>query len=404
MIRSLHSNRAASSLSHSQPKVALLIETSNAYARGVLRGVVSYIQERAPWSFYIMEYGRGDDPPSWLAHWDGDGIIARIESSNIANAVVSSKLPTVDVSAGRYVPSLPWVEADNWKIAQLAVNHFLERGLRHFAYCGDRRFAWSRLRGDLFSELLKAAGHQCHTFDLPTFKPDRQIARMGGWLTQLPKPLGVFACYDICGRHILATCRDAGLAVPDEVAVLGVDNDELLCELSSPQLSSVIPDTYRTGYEAAALLERMMKGENCLGEEVRIAPIGVHCRHSTDVLASDDPHVVRALRFIRDHAFENISVDDVLRAVHLSRKVLETRFKNVLNHSLHDEIIRQRIDCVKELLVNTDLKLADVASRTGFEHYEYLNVAFKRETGFTPSGYRLAQVNECGKKSGVVLG
>jgi LacI family transcriptional regulator len=390
MPRSPHTARAVCSFSRSRPKVALLIETSNAYARGLLHGVVSYIREHEPWSFYLMEQGRGDDPPSWLAHWDGDGIIARIESKRIAKAVVDSKLPTVDVSAGRYVPAIPWVETDDRAIAHLAANHFLERGFRHFAYCADTRFHWSRWRGNHFSKLLEAAGHQCQTFEPPSRQSDRQVAAIEAWLIRLPRPVGVFACYDIRGQQVLDACRNAGLAVPDEVAVLGVDNDELLCELASPHLSSVIPDTHRTGYEAAALLARMMKGER-LALEVRIAPIGVHRRQSTDVLATDDPQVVHAVQFIREHACEPINVNDVLRAVPLSRKVLETRFKTILNHTLHDEIIRVRIDRAKQLLANTDLALADIASRTGFEHAEYLSVAFKRETGLTPAVYRMDQ-------------
>jgi LacI family transcriptional regulator len=369
----------------------LLIESSNAYARGLLHGVVSYVREHEPWSFYLMEHGRGDDPPPWLAHWNGDGIIARIESERIAKAVVHSKLPAVDVSAGRHIPSIPWVETDDREIAQLAANHFLEQGFKHFAYCGDDRFNWSRWRGDHFNKSLKAAGHQCHNFVPPRRKSETQIAAIEDWLAHLPKPIGVFACYDVRGQQVLDACRNAELSVPDEIAVLGVDNDELLCELSSPHLSSVIPDTHRTGYEAAALLARMMKGERLTVVEVRIAPIGVHRRQSTDVLATDDPQVVHAVRFIRDHACEPINVADVLRAVPLSRKVLETRFKKLLNHTLHDEIIRVRVDRVKQLLVNTDLKLADIANRVGFEHPEYLSVAFKRETGFTPAAYRVDQ-------------
>ena len=375
----------------SRPKVALLIESSNAYARGLLHGVVSYIREHEPWSFYLMEQGRGDDPPPWLAHWNGDGIIARIESERIAKAVANSKLPTVDVSAGRHIPSLPWVETDDRQIAQLAADHFLEQGFRHFAFCGDDRFNWSRWRGDQFKKFLKAAGHQCHNFVPPRRKSETQIAAIEDWLTHLPKPIGVFACYDVRGQEVLDACRNAGLSVPDEIAVLGVDDDELLCELSTPHLSSVIPDTHRTGYEAAALLARMMKGERLSVVELRIAPIGVHRRQSTDVLATDDPQVVHAVRFIRDHACDPINVADVLRAVPLSRKVLETRFKKLLNHTLHDEIIRVRVDRVKQLLVNTDLALADIANRAGFEHPEYLSVAFKRETGFTPAAYRTDQ-------------
>lgn len=391
MPRSLQSAQAGRLLPRRRPKIALLIESSNAYARGLLHGVVSYVREHEPWSFYLMEQGRGDDPPPWLAHWNGDGIIARIESERIAKAVVNSKLPAVDVSAGRYIPSIPWVETDDREIAQLAANHFLEQGFRHFAYCGDDRFNWSRWRGDHFNKLLKAAGHQCHNFVPPRRKSETQIAAIEDWLTHLPKPIGVFACYDVRGQEVLDACRNAELSVPDDIAVLGVDNDELLCELSSPHLSSVIPDTHRTGYEAAALLARMMKGEHLTVVELRVAPVGVHRRQSTDVLATDDPQVVLAVRFIRDHACEPINVADVLRAVPLSRKVLETRFRKLLNHTLHDEIIRVRVDRVKQLLANTDLKLADIASRAGFEHPEYLSVAFKRETGFTPAAYRVDQ-------------
>jgi LacI family transcriptional regulator len=209
----------------------------------------------------------------------------------------------------------------------------------------------------------------------------------------LPKPLGVFACYDICGQQVLDACRSVGLAVPDEVAVLGVDNDELLCELSSPGLSSVIPDTHRTGYEAAALLARMMQGERLEAFELRITPLGVQRRLSTDVLAIDDPLVVRAVRYIRDHACAPINVQDVLRVVPLSRKGLEARFRNLLNRTVHDEILRVKLDRVKQLLADTDLKVSDIASRTGFEHTEYLSVAFKRETGSTPGRYRMQQAS-----------
>jgi|ERR1035438_953502 LacI family transcriptional regulator len=391
MPRSPQSTQAGWFLPRSRPKVALLIESSNAYARGLLHGVVSYVREHEPWSFYLMEQGRGDDPPPWLAHWNGDGIIARIESEKIAKAVVNSRLPAVDVSAGRHIPSIPWVETDDREIAQLAANHFLEQGFRHFAYCGDDRFNWSRWRGDHFNKLLKAVGHQCHNFVPPRRASETQIAAIEDWLTHLPKPIGVFACYDVRGQEVLDACRNADLSVPDEIAVLGVDDDELLCELSSPNLSSVIPDTHRTGYEAAALLARMIKGERVGVVEARIAPIGVHRRQSTDVLAIDDPHVVHAVRFIREHACEPINVADVLCAVPLSRKVLETHFKRLLNHTLHDEIIRVRIGRVKQLLVNTDLALADIASRAGFEHSEYMSVAFRRETGFTPAAYRVDQ-------------
>jgi LacI family transcriptional regulator len=208
------------------------------------------------------------------------------------------------------------------------------------------------------------------------------------WLRGLPKPVGIMASYDIRGQQVLAACRGAGLAVPDEVAVIGVDNDALLCELASPPLSSVIPNAHRAGYEAAALLDQQMAGKRVAATAHLIAPLGIAARQSTDVLAVDDREVARAVQFIREHACEGINVADVLRAVPLSRRVLEQRFQNLLGRTPREEILQVRLSRVKQLLGETDLPLYLVAERTGFEHVEYLSVVFKRETGRTPSRWR----------------
>jgi LacI family transcriptional regulator len=370
-------------------QVALLIETSNAYARGLLQGVVHYIREHQPWSFHLMEQGRGDDPPAWLKGWKGDGIIARIETPQIAAAVVRTGWPAVDLSAARLVPALPWVETDDEQIAKLAAEHLLERGFRHFAYCGEARFNWSVWREEHFARRVRAAGHDCRVF-----RPKagggaaEQIAEIGRWLQTLPKPVGIMACYDIRGQQVLDACRNAGFAVPDEVAVIGVDNDELLCELASPPLSSVIPNAHRTGYAAAARLDRLMSGKKVTPMAELIPPLGVASRQSTDALALDDREIVQAVRMIREHACEGINVADVLRAVPLSRRVLEQRFQKLLGRTPREEILQVRLGRVKQLLGETDLALYQIAERTGFEHVEYLSVVFKREMGLTPSAWR----------------
>jgi LacI family transcriptional regulator len=372
-------------------KVALLIETSNAYARGLVQGVVHYVREHGAWSFQMMEQGRGDDPPAWLQHWDGDGIIARIETPRIARAVVKTGLPTVDLSAARLVTSLPWVETDDAEIARLAAEHLLERGFKHFGYCGDARFNWSVWRGDFFADRLRRAGHDFHSYRSDPAETDLEMEnrRLTEWLRGLPKPVGIMACYDRRGQQVLDACRNAGLAVPDEVAVVGVDNDELLCELAAPPLSSVIPNTHRTGYEAAALLDRMMTGKKVAAKPHLISPLGVAARQSTDVLAIDDREIVRAVRYIREHACEGINVSDLLRAVALSRRVLEQRFQRLLGRTPHEEIMHVRLSRVQRLLAETDLPLYLIAERAGFEHVEYLSVAFKRELGKTPRQFRL---------------
>ncbi len=376
----------------SRRRVALLIESSNAYARHLLLGVVGYIREHAPWSFYLIEQGRGDDPPVWLARWKGDGIIARIESARIAAAVVKSGLPAVDVSAGRFVPSLPWVETDDRAIAALAAQHLLERGFKHLAFCGDDRFAWSRQRGEAFTSLVRQSGATLHVAPSTTDEePARATRALQRWLRSLPRPVGVFACYDIRGQQVLDACRHLGLAVPEEVAVVGVDNDELLCELADPPLSSVIPDARRAGYEAAALLDRLMQGHAPASLETRIPPLGLRARQSTDMLAIEDPHVVQALRFIREHACDPIDVADVLRVVPVSRRVLEKRFLHLLHRTPHAEIVATKLARVRSLLTETKLPIDEIARRSGFAHTEYLSVVFKRELGVSPRDYRRQQ-------------
>jgi len=374
-------------------RVALLIETSNAYARGLLDGVIGYLRQRANWSVFLPEQQRGGAPPSWLANWQGDGILARIETEAIADAVRETRLPVVDLSAARWLPGIPWVETDDRSIAQLAISHFLDRGFRNLAFCGDPSFRWSTWRQDHFVALAQAARCECNVFasiarDAHEYSWDSERRRMSQWLRALPKPVGIMACYDIKAQQLLDVCRELRISVPEQVAVIGVDNDPLVCELSDPPLSSVIPNTARAGYEAAELLDRAMAGETVSTDPVLLEPLAVAARQSTDVLAIEDAEIASALRMIRQRATENLRVSDLLRHIPISRRMLEHRFEKLLGRTPHQEILRVRIERVKELLLQTDCSLDEIAARTGFPHTEYLSVAFKRETGITPRAFR----------------
>lgn len=374
-------------------RVALLIETSNAYARGLLDGVISYLRQRANWSVYLPEQQRGGAPPTWLADWKGDGILARIETEAIAEAVRATGLPVVDLSAARWLPGIPWVETDDSRISQLAVSHFVDRGFRNLAFCGDPGFRWSVWRRDHFVHFAQQMGCGCEVYDSvarndPNYSWDSDRQRMGAWLRSLPKPIGIMACYDIKAQQLLDVCRELKIAVPEQVAVIGVDNDPLVCELSDPPLSSVVPNTALAGYEAAALLDRAMAGQQVSTEPVLLEPLAVQARQSTDVLAIDDPEIASILRMIRQRATENLRVSDLLRHVPISRRVLEHRFEKLLGRTPHQEILRVRIERVKDLLLQTDCSLDEIAKRTGFPHTEYLSVVFKRETGQTPRLFR----------------
>lgn len=374
--------------------VALLIETSNGYSRGLLEGVISYTKEQGNWSVYLTEQERGAPPPAWLETWGGDGIIARIETDSVGCQLQQCGVPIVDLSAARHVKGVPWADTEDKAISRLAVEHFIARGFRNLAYCGDAGFQWSSKRCQHFRQFAEASG--CKVFEHQSvarydraFDAVAEKRRIMVWVRQLPRPIAIMGCYDFKAQEVLDACRQLKLAVPTEVAVLGVDDDHLICELSDPTLSSVIPDTKRTGYEAASLLDRMMSGEVFTTEEPLLTqPLGIQLRESTDTVAIEDEQIAKALQYIRRKAAANIRVVDVLDSIDLSRRVFEHRFKKLVGRTPHQEIQRVRMNRVQELLRETDLTVPQIAERLGFEHSEYLGAAFKREMGISPGEYR----------------
>lgn len=376
-------------------RVAVVIEASNAYARGLLAGIHRHVREHEPWTIFLQEHGRGAPPLQPLARWQGDGVIARIETEAVARTLDTLRrrqpLAIVDVSAGRLLDGVPYVETDDAAIARLAAEHFVERDFRSFAFLGDDRFRWSDNRREAFLSAVGGRGRTVSVFDRGTTRRGQRgddDAAIERWLAGLPKPLALFACYDIRGRQALDACRRAGIAVPDEVAVLGVDDDDLLCGLSTPPLSSVIPDSRGAGRLAAVLLERLMRREPLETDEWLLPPLGIVTRQSSDVLAIDDPLVVAAVRFIRDRACTGIKVQDLVRELGSSRRILDERFVARVGHTPHEEIARQQFRRVEQLLAETDLPLATIAERCGFRHAEYMTVAFTRRHGMPPSRWR----------------
>lgn len=376
-----------------RPRVALIVETSLASGRDILRGIARYLRAHGPWSIYHEPRALEESVPPWLLEWQGDGIIARIQNRPIADAVVASGLPVVDVLG--LVPglSVPLVHVDDRAVAQLGAEHLLERGYRHFGFCAVEGANWSDARQAGFEANVREAGFDCSICRLP---PDTrgltnweaQQDLLTDWVRSLTKPVGVMVCNDPRGQLVLEAARRAGAAVPEQVAVIGVDNDEPLCEISYPPLSSIRPDHDRVGYEGAALLDRMLRGEAAPEAPVYIPPAGLVTRLSTDVLAIDDPHVATAVRFIREFACDGIGIEDVVAHVPLSRSTLQRRFRKALGHTVHDEILRVRLRRVHELLVDSELPLESVADKAGFAHRQYLGEIFKARTGYTLAQYR----------------
>jgi LacI family transcriptional regulator len=391
---------SVSAKGNNRPRVVLLFDSSHAFGRGALLGIAHYVREHGPWTIFLQE--RTDAlHAGWLRHWRGEGLIVEIENRSMAHTIHQLGLPVVALRYSATDIPFPTVRIDDAAVARLAAEHLFERGFRHFAYCGLAGAEYSALRGAAFRKHISRTNHSCQAYeDRDRFgrkpKPVRAepkpnfSAQMARWLRRLPKPVGILACNDVRGQQTLNACQAAGLMVPDEVAVLGVDNDDILCELSEPPLSSVAPNYHRMGYEAAALLDRMMRKEipAPLRQPLVIEPTGVVTRRSTEVLAIPDPHIASAVRFIREHACDGIDVRDVLRVVPLSRSALERRFSTFLHHSPKTEILRVRLKHARALLVDTDYSMALVAEKLGLKHAEYFNVIFKKQMGITPGQFR----------------
>jgi LacI family transcriptional regulator len=373
--------------------VALLVETSLAPGRDILRGIARYVREHGPWALYHEPRSLTDKLPRWLRTWRGDGIIARVQTREIADAVKATGLPAVDVLGVERDARLPLVHVDDTLISRLAAEHLLERGFHYFGFFGIAGENWSERRRDFFRHAVSVPASRMHLFELPrrlmADTPwERQEDRIAQWLAGLPKPVGVMLGSDQLGPYLLEACRRAGVAVPDEVAVVGVDNDETLCDVCNPPLSSVQPGHQVVGYKAAELLARLMRGESAPARPVFVPPQGVATRPSSDVLATSDRQVAAALRLIREHVGPELTVARVLAQVPVSRSVLQRRFRKEIGRTIHDEIINVRLNRARQLLAETELPLAEVAERTGFKHQEYLGAVFKAHTGKTPAEYR----------------
>lgn len=376
-----------------RPQVALLVETSLGSGRDILRGLARGVREFGPWALYHEPRSLEESVPHWLSLWKGDGIIARIQNEAIAEAVRATGLPTVDVLGVVDDAGFPIVHVDDAAIAHAAAEHLLERGFRYFGYFGIGGENWSERRRDALAATLRAAEVSLQIYELPRHalaKASWESVEndLAAWIRRLPKPAGVMVCSDQRGPQFLEACRRAGASVPDEVAVIGVDDDEPLCEVCNPPLSSVNPAHSRVGYEAARLLARLMTGKAAPREPVLIQPAGVTTRLSTEVLAIEDRPLAAALRLIREQCCDGLDVAAIARHTGLSRSVLQRRFRTTLKRSVHQEILQARLKRAMDLLAASDLPLAEVAERTGFKHQEYLGAVFKARTGQTPAEFR----------------
>ncbi|MCC9641808.1 DNA-binding transcriptional regulator [Rhodopirellula sp. JC740] len=373
--------------------VALVVETSSGYGRDLMTGIVRYMRMHDEWSVFLEQRDLWKKPPSWLADWHGDGIISRATTPKLAQALHDNGVPLVEVTDRRGDGNLPQVRSDDEAIGRIGAEHLLERGFRRFAFCGFRGEAWSLRRERSFVEQLEDSGHTCSVYNSTWHgraarEWEIEQQHVMSWLGELEPPFAVMSCNDVRGQHVIDACSKMQLSVPEQVAVLGVDNDDLLCRVCSPPLSSVIPNAAAVGFSAAEMLSQMMRGETPEPQLRLIPPIGVATRQSTDVVAMEDREVAAALRYIREHACRGVSVEEVVRNSTISRSTLERQVRKYLGRTPQEEIRRVQIKRAQELMLTTDLSAEQIAVLCGFDYPEYFYTVFKRVSGVTSTQFR----------------
>jgi LacI family transcriptional regulator len=375
-------------------KIILFVEHSRITGRGLLRGIFKYSRMHGPWIFYIRPpfFGVKTKRPINLPmkKLEATGII--MDDREITEEIRSLKLPFIAIDVEDQIPNSANIVADETSIGTLAAEHFLERGFKNFAYCGFDGIYWSLARSNSFRKKLEKEGFTPHFYRQPKTNHQRLWENeqffMADWLKSLPKPVAVMAGNDDRGQNVSQACKIASIHVPDEVAILGVDNDDLVCELSDPPISSIALNFELAGYEAAEMLDKLMSGRKLRNQTVVIHPAHIVVRKSTDVLAIEDHDVAEAIRFIRNHTKEIIQVDDVVRAVSLSRRVLEKRFHSEIGHSILKEIHHANTEYMAKMLVETTMPISKIVTQMGYSSVHNVSRYFKREKGLGLREYR----------------
>ncbi len=381
------------------PRVGLLILSSLDYGRGLLRGIASYVQAHGPWTIFHRVGLAPDRISPQLRKWRPHGLIGQFRTRAILRQVERLGIPAVDLLGRYHAASIPRFQIDHAAVSRLVIDHFFELGYRNFAFCGFKGIHYSERRQRAFVDIVRARGHSPDVllgilpsdasgpFDIES-AAQFDVEAIGTWLHSLPKPLAVMAATDMRAVQVLAACRLAGLKVPEEVAVMGVGNDEVLCHLADPPLTSVALRADQLGYQAAALLDQMLHGRQPTSQETLVEPLCVVSRQSTQGPAVTDPEVNEALHYLRAHFKQGTSIAAAAQHVGLSCNSLRRRFMHTLRRAPREELVRIQLRYVQELLRDTDLPLTRIAELAGFNYCECMLKLFRRKEGLTPSQYR----------------
>jgi LacI family transcriptional regulator len=382
-----------------KPTVALFIETSRAYGRGLCLGIAEYARSHGEWNFLIQERDLRGGIPEWLENWNGDGILCRLSDPELANLFARANCPVIDLYGQIRHPDIPFLDTDATAVAEMAARFFVNSAFSNFAFCGFPGLWFSDDREAAFKREISRFGAQLHIYQPPVSWSVTDVASrealhptgspaLARWIRSLPPRTAILACNDVRAQLLVKAAARVGRPVPEDLAVMGVDDDHLICELCNPRLTSVRPDTRALGYTAAHWLHQLMLGKKPPYHELLVSPLQITERASTDTIASEDKVLVKALRFIRDHALERIDATRVIQHVGLARSSVETRFRSILGRTIKAEITRARVNRAAILLRKTSMNLDMIANACGFATASHFLRIFKQQYGVTPGAFR----------------
>ncbi len=378
------------------PKVVLLANFSEEYFKKILLGIGRYSKENGPWVFCRMPFYYRDTVGiegivKWAKEWGATGMFAQLNTRDDTPLLAEVGFPVIVTDLKDRFDNVPNITGDYFKTGAMGADYFLKKGYKHFAYYGYTSYVWSRERGQGFETHLKSKGYSADFFE-SEFDQNHEMwlykpSALSNWLNELPKPVAIMACDDNCAQQVTEACKISGIRVPEEVAVLGVDNDELICTLSDPQLSSIELGAEQGGYEAAALLERMMIGHS-KGNNIVVQPQKIITRQSTDMYATANLQIAAALKIIHQKYHTQLQVDDIVRQIAMSRRSFEVKFKETTSLSVYQYILKLRMDKFATLLVETTRPIGEIAFELGMDEIKNVSRRFKHMMGCSPGEYR----------------
>lgn len=382
-----------------KPTVALLIESSRAYGREICLGAAEYARQHGEWNFVLQEHDLRSGVPEWLKTWKGDGILSRIYDQEIADALAKAPCPVVDTYGQSTRDCIPYLDTDAHGVAKMAARFFVDATFDHFAFCGFPGLWFSDARSSAFVETMQTYGATVDVYKPPKSWSSRDVAHrealhptgspeLRKWVSRLPRGTAILACNDIRAQQLIKVAASCQRKIPDDLAVMGVDDDEVICELTNPRLSSIKPDARTLGYTGARWLHLLMQGKTLPYHSLLIPPLHINERASTDIIASEDELFVSAVRYIRKHVQDGIDPTQVVNFTRRSRSSIESRFKKYLGRSIKEEITRARVARAVILLRETSMTQQEVAEACGFVTSSHFSRIFKQVEGTTPGALR----------------